>query len=66
MIRSEPCQRLRLIGKILLVLLLLCYFLPLYGQVTGTFRVLVTDTSGAVVPGSEVRAVNVDTMVPTR
>jgi hypothetical protein len=61
MIRSEPCQRLRLTGKILLVLLLLCYFLPLYGQETGTLRVLVTDTSGAVVPGSEVRAVNVDT-----
>src|ERR1700730_556871 len=63
--RNERCRLFRLTvepaSKMLLVLFLVCCLVPLYGQVTGTLRVLVIDTSGAVVPGSDVRAVNVDT-----
>src|SRR2546426_5514950 len=54
-----PCSLTR--AFTVLVVLSLCCLVPLYAQVTGTLRVLVSDTTGAIIPGSEVQAVNVDT-----
>src|SRR5262249_45959773 len=45
----------------ILMLAILCSAVSLFGQVTGTLRVFVTDSTGAVIPGSQVTAVNVDT-----
>jgi outer membrane receptor protein involved in Fe transport len=53
---TGPC------GRTFRILLFLgCCLIPLFGQVTGTLRVLVTDKSDALVVGGTVRAVNVDT-----
>ena len=46
-----------------LILTLSLFAISLFGQVTGTLRVLVTDTSGSIIVGSAVQAINVDTHV---
>ena len=54
-------------GFIALVLLLGLLTLPLYGQRTSTQTIegLVTDTTGAVIPGATVIMTNVDTGITT-
>ena len=60
--KKRPDVALGLLDRLIRTILLLsCGLVPLLGQVTGTLRVLVTDTSNAIVAGSEVQAVNVDT-----